>query len=202
MQPHPGAADGQRRHVVFAADVAAGADVPAATATPLGHTAADSAEALPASSFTAADSTFQTDSELVTSILRSRPSAVGDAGGLMPGVVEVANPLSRAPSGIPMLRRSGTSLARDGAAFAAIDMPPLSRQASLIGEGAAAAAAAAGHDGSDSVGSRSSSSNGGQAPSQQEADAGSPCFGRMRPAVAIPLLALCLIAAFSIGSAW
>lgn len=120
-----GGQDGHR-HVVFAADVAAGYDVLAGTRAPAhsGVARADSAE-LPVSCFTPADSSVcAADSEVAASVLRSRPSAVGDSSGLVTGITEVANPLSRHPSGVPVLRRSGTSLAHDGSAFAAIDMPP------------------------------------------------------------------------------
>lgn len=204
QQPTAAQADnGQEshRHVVFAADVAAGNDRLSGTRTPAhpGVARAESAE-LPISCFTAADSNFCTaESEGAASVLRSRPSALGDAGGLMTGDIEVANPLSRHPSGIPVLRRSGTSLAHDGSAFAAIDMPQLlSRQGSLL------SGATNDVDDSSAASSRSShgAPGGGGHPTIEPPAAGVPCFGRMRPSVALALSALCLIAAVSIFSAW
>jgi hypothetical protein len=200
-----GGQDGHR-HVVFAADVAAGYDVLAGThaAAHSDMAGADSGE-LPVSCLTPADSSAcAADSEVAASVLRSRPSAVGDSSGLVTGVTEVANPSSRHPSGVPVLRRSGTSLAHDGSAFAAIDMPQLlSRQGSLLN--------GPGNDGASCVDSSSSSAGssrgllgGSDSLASQPAAAsnGIPCFGRMRPSVAIALSALCLLAAVSIFSAW
>ena len=161
------------------------------------HTVAfDAEEALPASAFDdAADDALLLDPDFTASILRNRSSAAVDSAA------EFANPLSRAASGISVLRRSGTSLGPDGAAFAAIDMPPLSRQPSLIdGDAADAAAAAAG--GASRSGSRAGSSRGGSGPPSSQSGADTACFGRMRPSVGIALSALCFIAAVSILSAW
>lgn len=143
----------------------------------------DPEEALPASSFMPAaeeDDGFLAGSpeHAGGSILRSR-SIAADSNGVT--FAELSSPLSRAPSGIPVLRRSGTSLGPDGAAFAAIDMPPLSQHPSFAA-GSDAAAAAAAEDG-----------DGGGPPSPSGSD--TACFGRMRPSVGIALSVLCFIAA-------
>lgn len=180
---------------------------PAAAAQPLPHGVSfnpapsdhpvgiDPEEALPASILWPAaeeDDGFLADRELVGSILRSRSIPADASGsGLSNSSVfaELGGPLSRAPSGVPLLRRSDTSLmGADGAAYAAIDMPPLlSRHPSVAGGAAAAAAAAAADDGDD------------EPPSPRSAGGSSKtaCFGRIRPSVGIALSFLCIIAAVS-----